>query len=69
MYIPEGFANGYYVLSSGAIFLSYNSNLHNPKLDTGILWNSFGFNWPIANPVISSKDENLPKLKNYKSKF
>ncbi|EKN6183665.1 dTDP-4-dehydrorhamnose 3,5-epimerase, partial [Yersinia enterocolitica] len=30
-----------------------------PSRDSGIHWNSFGFKWPVENPIISDKDRHL----------
>ena len=56
LYIPEGFAHGFLALTDDAI-TSYILNAeYHPASDTGILWNSFGYEWPVKNPVISVRD-------------
>lgn len=63
LYIPEGFAHGFLALTDDAV-TSYimNREYHQPA-DTGILWNSFGFEWPVENPVISARDLSFMKFK------
>lgn len=69
LYIPKGFAHGFYVLSDEAIFLNRTSTIYNSENETGIKWDSCGINWPSTNPIISEKDSKLLKLEDYKSPF
>jgi dTDP-4-dehydrorhamnose 3,5-epimerase len=63
-YIPVGFAHGFCVLSEEADFVYKVTAEYAPELDRGILWNdpAIGIEWPIAEPVLSSKDVQLPPL-------
>ncbi|MEX2640649.1 MAG: dTDP-4-dehydrorhamnose 3,5-epimerase [Balneolales bacterium] len=65
LYIPEGFAHGFFVLSDSATFLYKCSDYYNPDGERGIRWNDpdININWPQAEPVLSDKDKNLPMLK------
>lgn len=60
MYIPEGFAHGFVVLSETADFLYKCSTLYKPSEDRCLLWNDpdIGVEWPISDPLISDKDKN-----------
>lgn len=69
LYVPEGLAHGFYAYTENAIFLSMNSYKFNAESDSGIKWNSFDFNWPNKNPILSEKDENLIELKHFKTPF
>ena len=60
LYIPIGCAHGYRVLSDDTIMMYMATEEHSPKDDTGIKYDSFGFDWGIENPIISEKDANLP---------
>ena len=42
------------------------SNYYNPIFETGIIWNdsSLKIDWPINNPILSSKDSQLPQFNN-----
>jgi dTDP-4-dehydrorhamnose 3,5-epimerase len=64
LYIPKGFAHGFLTLSESATVVYLTSTVHNPTADTGIHWNSFGFDWKITQPIISERDSNFIKLKN-----
>lgn len=69
LYIPEGLAHGFYVLSDSAIFLNRTTTVYEPNSDKGILWESCGINWPNRNPIISEKDKQLPELNEFISPF
>ena len=47
-----------------------NSNFF-PEFDSGVVWNDpeLNISWPISEPILSKKDENLPLLKNQESGF
>lgn len=64
LYIPEGFAHGFFVLSERATFLYKCSDYYNPAGERGIRWNDpgIGIEWPVSDPVLSQKDSNLPLL-------
>jgi dTDP-4-dehydrorhamnose 3,5-epimerase len=62
LYIPDGYAHGFLVLSERAIVVNHMTSVFNPEHDTGIHYDSFGFKWPIANPLISAKDRNQKKF-------
>lgn len=58
LYIPEGFAHGFCVLSDTADVLYKCTSLYKPEDDKAIRWDDpdIGIGWPIANPEISPKD-------------
>lgn len=60
MWIPEGFAHGFAVLSEVADFLYKTTDYYTPALERCIAWNDaeIGIVWPIAAPILSSKDAN-----------
>jgi len=62
LWIPEGFAHGFYVTSDEAEFVYKCTNYYNPKTEISIKWNDEDLNidWPIAQGSIlnlSKKDE------------
>ena len=65
LYIPEGFAHGFCVLSETAIFMYKCSDFYSPDSERGILWSDpdIGVDWPVENPVLSEKDRNYDYLK------
>jgi len=61
VYIPGGFAHGFYVLSDWAEVSYKASDFYAPDYERTLLWNDpeIGIEWPLvdqAEPVISSKD-------------
>jgi len=71
LYVPEGFAHGYCVLSEIAEVLYKTTNIYSPQSETGIIWNDEDLNieWPIKRPVLSEKDKKWPTLKEANIKF
>jgi len=68
-YIPEGFAHGFKSLTDDAITYYLVSSEYSKEHDTGILYNSFGFDWGVASPVISERDMSFPALAEFDSPF
>ena len=68
LYLPEGLAHGFYAFSEATVV--YNvSTVYFPELDDGVLWNSFGMNWPGRSPVVSERDSGFDSLSDFKSPF
>ncbi|MFC1633238.1 dTDP-4-dehydrorhamnose 3,5-epimerase [Planctomycetota bacterium] len=65
MYIPPGFAHGYFVTSETAFFSYKCTNFYNPAKEHGIVWNDPDLNidWPVREPLLSSKDAGYSRLK------
>lgn len=66
LFIPEGFAHGFVVLSDEAELLYKASGEYAPQADSGIRWNdeTIGIDWGIDfEPILSEKDKNQPFLK------
>lgn len=68
IYVPEGFAHGFLVLSDTAVFSYKCTDLYHPEDEGGILWNDpeLGIEWPLEDnitPLVSEKDGILPTLK------
>ena len=64
LYIPPGFAHGYYVISEKSIFHYKCTNYYDPDDEFGILWNDplLRIDWPEGKKNISKKDLDLPLL-------
>lgn len=63
LWIPEGFAHGYLVLSAGAEVLYKATDTWCPALERTIAWNDprIGIRWPLARePILSEKDRLAP---------
>lgn len=68
-YIPEGFAHGFKSLQNGSITYYLVSSEYSKEHDTGILYNSFGFDWGVENPIISERDLSFPGLREFQTSF
>jgi len=67
LWIPEGFAHGFYVTSESAEFVYKCTDYYDPSNEGGIIWNDPSINiiWPLSAvvPSLSAKDKLLPLLK------
>jgi len=68
-YIPPGFAHGFKSLSDGAITYYLVSSEYSQPHDTGIRFDSIGFDWRVQNPVISQRDLSFQTLQVFNSPF
>jgi dTDP-4-dehydrorhamnose 3,5-epimerase/CDP-3, 6-dideoxy-D-glycero-D-glycero-4-hexulose-5-epimerase len=68
-YIPEGFAHGFKSLTEGAITYYLVSSEYSKEHDTGILYNSIGFDWRVENPIVSERDLSFAGLVEFESPF
>lgn len=71
LYIPEGFAHGFQVLSDGAEFAYKCTRYYAPEDEGGIRWNDpeIGVTWQLdeeASAILSEKDNRLPWFKDVK---
>jgi len=71
LFIPTGFAHGYYVLSSEACISYKVSSPYAPDHQDGIRWDDkqLGLNELIKIPVLSEQDKALPTLENVLTKY
>ncbi|MDP8259593.1 MAG: dTDP-4-dehydrorhamnose 3,5-epimerase [Candidatus Gygaella obscura] len=71
LYIPEGFAHGFCVLSFVAEVIYSCTKEYDPGSEAGVVWNDpdISIDWPIKEPIISNKDFALPLLNEAKNNF
>ena len=69
LYIPPGIAHGFQVISDSALMLYKVSKVYSPELDSGVLWNSAGIDWPIQDSILSDRDKSFEKLEDFISPF
>ena len=64
IYVPQGFAHGFVVLSQSADVIYKCTDVYAPGDEYGILWSDpeIGINWPVKNPILSQKDLENPTL-------
>jgi dTDP-4-dehydrorhamnose 3,5-epimerase len=71
IYIPAGFAHGFFALTDDVQFLYKCSDFYYPNDEHGILWNDpdLAILWNIAAPLVSEKDARLCCLKEVPREF
>ena len=73
VYIPKGFAHGFAVLEDETIFQYKCDEYYEPKSEGAIAWDDpdIGIDWelPLVDVVLSEKDKNHPRLKDFDSPF
>ncbi len=63
MWIPEGFAHGFVVLSEAAEFLYLTTDYYAPEHERAVIWNDpdLAIAWPLDTaPILSAKDGSAP---------
>ena len=64
IFVPEGFAHGFCVLSDTALFYYKCSDFYAPDCEGGILWSDpdVGIDWHLEFPIVSEKDSKFSCL-------
>ncbi|CAK9884435.1 MAG: dTDP-4-dehydrorhamnose 3,5-epimerase [Candidatus Erwinia impunctatus] len=70
VWIPEGFAHGFYVLSESAEFIYKCTDYYNPSAEHSIKWDDpeLKISWPISNDtdlILADKDMNGVSFNEY----
>jgi len=62
LYIPEGFAHGFCVLSDTATITYYCTSAYSPENERGFIWNDpeLKIDWPVKSPIVSVRDSKFP---------
>ncbi len=70
LYIPEGFAHGFCVLSDVADVLYKTSHVYAPAHEQGIRWDdpAVGIPWPAEAPLLSERDSKAQSMAEYLEK-
>ena len=68
LWVPPGFAHGFYVTSQQADFFYKCTDFYTPEYERSIRWDDsdLGIDWPLINgepPVLAPKDADAPKFK------
>ena len=66
LYIPPGFAHGFYSLEDNSVILYKTSKEYDPSTERGIHWNDMkiGIDWPLeGEPIVSEKDRHNKYLR------
>jgi dTDP-4-dehydrorhamnose 3,5-epimerase len=65
LWIPEGFAHGFLVLSDPADFVYKTTDYYAPEHERSIIWNDpdIGIDWPLqGEPILAAKDRVARRL-------
>ena len=68
LYIPAGFAHGFCVLGDQMADVFYKVDaFYSKEGEGGIAYNDkdLAIKWPIADPILSQRDKNLPSFKEF----
>lgn len=62
LWVPEGFAHGFYVTSEEAEFVYKCTDIYNPNAEVSVKWDdaNLAIDWPLKDnelPLLSGKDE------------
>jgi dTDP-4-dehydrorhamnose 3,5-epimerase len=62
LWVPEGFAHGFYVTTESAEFVYKCTDYYAPQFEQSVLWNdpALDIQWPLVNgqlPLLSEKDK------------
>ena len=71
LWVPPGFAHGFYVLSPYADFLYKCSDYYAPEADGSVRWDSLDIDWRLSGgePILSSRDACAIPFKDFESPF
>lgn len=71
LYIPKGFAHAFCTLEDNTEFMYKVDDFYAPECDAGIIWNdpTLKIDWPIQEPIMSEKDQLLPKFNDFNNPF
>jgi dTDP-4-dehydrorhamnose 3,5-epimerase len=65
LYVPSGFAHGFIALADDTILAYKCTAEYDQSRDAGVRWNDeeLAISWPGAAPIVSAKDQALPRLR------
>ena len=65
LYIPEGFAHGFCVMSEYAVVMYKCTDFYAPQAEGGVLWcdPDLDIAWPVRVPTLSDKDQRYLPLR------
>ena len=73
LFVPAGFAHGYLTLEPFTEVLYKVDDYYAPDCERGVVWNDpdLAIDWPLNGhaPILSDKDQCLPRLKDLKTPF
>jgi dTDP-4-dehydrorhamnose 3,5-epimerase len=64
-YIPEGFAHGFKSLTDDAITYYLVSSEYSQQHDTGVRYDSIGYDWQCPEPILSARDLSFIRMEEF----
>ena len=69
IFIGKGYAHGFLSLEDNTLVSYTTDKEYNPDLDAGVNWRSINFEWPVLNPLVSSRDQKHPGINEQQCEF
>ena len=69
LYIPIGFAHGFISREEKSTVLYLADCKYFPESETGIKYDSFGYDWETNEPILSNRDRNFMSMSSFQSPF
>lgn len=69
LYLSRGFAHGFRSLGDGSVVNYLQTSCYDSEHDGGVRLDSFGFDWGVAEPILSERDQSFPTLVDFISPF
>ncbi|MEM0134160.1 MAG: dTDP-4-dehydrorhamnose 3,5-epimerase family protein [Thermoplasmatales archaeon] len=69
LYIPSGFAHGFISTDAESTVLYLANCKYSPESETGIRYDSFGFDWKTERPILSNRDLGFKPMDSFHSPF
>ena len=69
LYIPKGLAHGFASLVDGSTVIYLFDSPYSSESESGIRYDSFGYEWKIDKPILSERDLSFPEFYGFKSPF
>jgi dTDP-4-dehydrorhamnose 3,5-epimerase/CDP-3, 6-dideoxy-D-glycero-D-glycero-4-hexulose-5-epimerase len=69
LYIGKGLAHGFHSLKDNTVVEYHTTTPYSSICETGIKFNSFGYNWNVNDPIISDRDLQFSIFSDFNSPF
>ncbi len=69
VYIKPGFAHGFLSLEDDTCVCYFHTSMHSPEHDLGVRFDSFGMDWKVTDPIVSTRDAAFPTLEEFITPF
>ena len=69
LYLAAGIAHGFVAAIEPALMIYNVTSEYAPAHDSGVRWDSFGFDWGVTAPVMSERDRSFPAFADFVSPF